>query len=223
MFYQCEFLYNINMLTSGRFSAKKTSVVLVIFLMVDFLAACNGEVPAVVVTMHPSAVPIVLTMTEIAKTVVVLEASATAYASTATPSPAPTREPDESELKNLISEEIKDQLIATLGSKITVVDVKFGPVDSEQFTELYVEMNCISDNNNICPSPQVVIAVFDACKAKKKKVVENVPFSTQIMTITIYDPGHTTHIVEVNWSDVIAYMNDDVPAEVFGKLIRYIQ
>ena len=126
-------------------------------------------------------------------------------------------------LQNLISATIKDQLITTLGAKITVVDVKFGPVGAQEFTNLYIEMNCISDNNGICPSNQVIVAVIDSFKEKKKKALENIPFTTQVLTITIYDPGHPTQVVEADWADVLAYINDDIPADIFSKLLRYTQ
>ena len=84
-------------------------------------------------------------------------------------------------------------------------------------------MNCIGDNNAVCPTTQVIIAVVDACKAKKKRVIANVPGTTQILTITVFDPITFPRVVEVNWSDVIAYINDDVTAEIFSRLVRYVQ
>jgi len=88
---------------------------------------------------------------------------------------------------------------------------------------LYVEMNCVSNGSNICPPSQVVSAVVDACKDKKKKFLANVPFDTERLIITIYDPGRATQVVEAKWSDVLAYINDDMTAEVFGRLIVYTQ
>jgi hypothetical protein len=206
---------------------KRISVVAIAFLVFIFLEACNGvETPVVVVTMHPSAVPLVMTMTEIAKTVEVLGQTVTVYASTPTPSHTPvppTKVPDATELKNLLSSALKDKLIATFGAKISVEAVKFGPIAAPEYTELYIEMNCESANNSVCPSSQVIIAVVDTCKEKKKKLLENIPNKTQVLTITIYDPGHSPQIVEVDWSDALAYINGDIPAEIFGKLIRYVQ
>ena len=104
-----------------------------------------------------------------------------------------------------------------------MVDVKFGPVGAQKYTQLYVEMNCVSNGSNICPPSQVVSAVVDACKDKKKKFLANVPFDTEKLIITIYNPGHATQVVEAKWSDVRDYLNDDMTADVFGRLITYTQ
>ena len=200
---------------------KKFSIVLVIFLLFAFLAACIDDEIIIPVTGNSSAQPLLDTMTAIAKTVEGI--AATAYAATHTPSPIPTSTPSENEIKNLINNAIKDKLISSLGVKITVGDVKFGPVGAQKYTDLYIEMNCVSDNNNVCPSSQVVSAVVDACKEKKKKFLENVPFEIQVLIITIYDPGHATQVVEADWSDVLKYINGDIPAETFSKLIRRYQ
>lgn len=175
------------------------------------------------VTGNASAQPLLDTMTAIAITVEGIAGSATAYAATPTPTPVPTATPSENEIKTLISNTIKDKLIASLGMKITVVDVKFGPVGAQKFTDLYIEMSCMSDNNNVCLSSQVVSAVVDSCKEKKKKFLENIPFETQMLIITIYDPGHATQVVEADWSDVLAYINGDMTAGSFSERIRYTQ
>ncbi len=200
---------------------KKYSVVMVLIILYVLLAACIDDTAMIPVTGNPSAQPLLDTMTAIAKTVEGIAGSATAYAATPTPSLTPTPTPDENEIKNLISDAIKDKLIASLGMKITVVDVKFGPVGAKKYTELYIEMNCVSDNNNICSSSQVVSAVVDSCKEKKKKFLENIPFETQVLIITIYDPGHATQVVEADWTDVLDYINGDMNAGVFSRLIRY--
>jgi hypothetical protein len=203
---------------------KKCSVVLVFFILFALLAACGSDPTIIPVTgSNPSAQPLLDTMTAIAITVEGLAGSATAYADTPTPSSTPTPLPNENEIQSLIDNTIKDKLIASLGMKITVVDVKFGPIGAQKYTHLYVEMNCTSDGNNGCPSSQVVSAVVDSCKEKKKKFLENIPFDTQVMLITIYNPGHATEVVEANWSDVVAYVNGDMSADVFGRLIRYTQ
>ena len=203
---------------------KKCSVVLLLLILFALLAACMDDPAIIPVTgIDPSAQPLLDTMTAVAQTVDVLAGSATAYAATYTPSPVPTATPSENEIKNLIGNTIKDKLIASLGVKITVVDVKFGPVGAQKYTHLYIEMNCMSDGNTVCPSSQVVSAVVDSCKEKKKKFLENVPFDTQTLLITIYDPGHATQVVEAKWPDVLAYINDDMTAEVFSRLIVYTQ
>jgi len=202
---------------------KKVFAVSVIFLLFVFLSACSDDKVPIQVTIHPSAQPLLETMTVIAKTVEVLGGSATAYAATLTPSPPPTKIPDSVELKTLISNEIKDKLIVNLGAKITVEDVKFGPMGAQEFTELYIEMKCATDNNSICPSGQVIIAVLDACKAKKKKVIENVPASTKLLIITVYDPGHPTKSIAAIWTDVRAYLDDKLTGDALGRLISYTQ
>lgn len=203
---------------------KKYSVMLVLLILFAILAACGND-PAIIPVSggNPSAQPLLDTMTAIAQTVEGFAGSATAYAATPTPSSTPTPIPDENEIKNLIDNAIKDKLIASLGVKINVVDVKFGPLGAQKFTHLYIEMNCISDGSIVCPTSQVVSAVVDSCKEKKKKFLMNVPFDTEKLIITIYNPGHTTQVVEANWSDVLNYVNDDMTAEVFGRLITYAQ
>jgi hypothetical protein len=45
--------------------------------------------------------------------------------------------------------------------------------------------------------------------------------SFQLLSITIYHPGHTTMIVDVDWSDVLLYLDGDILPYVFIKLLRY--
>ena len=205
---------------------KKLSVILAIFLLFVFLAACNGDLPVVVVTVHPSAGPLLLTMTEIAKTVEVLEQSATAYAATITPSltPAPpTKTPDLNEVNMIVSTAVHENLNATFGADITVTNVTFGPVGAKELTHFYIELNCRGDNNTLCPSTQAVISVVDACKVKKKDIRGNIPFTIQTLIITIFDPLNSPKVIEADWSDVVAYVDGEIPAEIFSKLIRYVQ
>jgi hypothetical protein len=162
-------------------------------------------------------------MTVIASTVEAIGGSATAYAATLTPIPTPTKIPDPGEVNKTISNAMNDQLISTFGARITVEDVKFGPIGAQEFTNLYIEINCVGDNNALCPTSNVIIAVVDACKDKKKKVLENIPSKIQLLTITIFDPITLPKIVEINWSDVLAYINGDIPGDVFNRLIRYDQ
>ena len=202
---------------------KKGSIVSILFILFASLAACMDDEIIIPVTGNASAQPLLDTMTAIAKTVEGIAGSATAYAATLTPTPRPTATPNENEIKNIISDAIKDKLIASLGAKISVVDVKFGPVGAQEYTDLYIEINCASDNGSVCPSNQVIVAVVDSCKEKKKKVIENVPGSTQKLAITIYTPGYSTTVIEAKWSDVVAYFNDKITADVFGRLITYAQ
>jgi hypothetical protein len=155
------------MLKTRAVFLKRTLAVSTLSLVFIFGSACADEmIPVTGSNLNPSALPLLYTMTSMANTVEVLGQTVTAYAATLTPSPVPTKIPDENELKKLISETIKNQLVATLGAKITVVDVKFGPVGAQEYSSLYVEMNCISDNNGTCPSTQAIIAVVDSCKEK---------------------------------------------------------
>ena len=127
---------------------KKCSVVLILLTLFALLVACGADPAIIPVTgVDPSAQPLLDTMTAIAQTVDILAGSATAYAATYTPTPIPTATPNENEIKNLIDDTIKDKLIASLGVKITVVDVKFGPVGAQKYTQLYVEMNCVSNGS----------------------------------------------------------------------------
>jgi hypothetical protein len=69
----------------------------------------------------------------------------------------------------------------------------------------------------------VIIAVVDAIKEKKKKILENIPSKTELLTITIFDPKTLPKVVEVKWLDVLAYIDGELPGEDFNKLIRYVQ
>lgn len=59
---------------------------------------------------------------------------------------------------------------------------------------------------------------MDACK-EKKMFLANVPFDTEKLIITIYDSGHTNQVMEANWPDVLAYINNNMAADFFGRLI----
>jgi hypothetical protein len=201
---------------------KKCLVVSIIFFLFAFLAACIDDKVLIPVTApDPSVQPLLDTMTTIAKTVEVIAQTATAYSLSPTPTNTPTNTPDSGALNKTISDSINNQLLSAFGAKITVVDVKFGPIGAQEYTNLYIEMNCASDNSTVCPTTQVIVAVMNAFKDKKKKIMENVPVKTQLLTITIYDPGHSTIVVEADWPDVLDYLNDKLPAENLSKRIRY--
>lgn len=207
---------------------KKILTVSTILLIFGFGSACADKSLISVTSsdIDPRALLLLNTMTIMAGTVESLGQTVTAYAFTPTPSNTPeppTKVPDATELRGLLSDTIKDELIATLGANISVVNVSFGPVGAQEFTELYIEIKCESQNNSSCPSSQAVAVVVDTCKDKKKKVIENIPNTTKLLVITIYDPGHSTQIVETDWSDVLAYMNGDIQPEIFIKLLRYVQ
>ncbi len=202
---------------------KKCSVLSIIFILFAFLAACIDNEIIIPVTGNSSAQPLLNTLTDIAKTVEVIAQTATAYSIPPTATNTPTNTPDPDVVNKTISDSINSQLISTFGAKITVVDVKFGPIGAQEYTNLYIEMNCAGDNNVVCPTTQVIIAVMDACKEKKKKILENIPRTVQVLTITIFDPITVPKVVEVNWPDMLAYINGDVPGEDFSKLIRYVQ
>lgn len=51
----------------------------------------------------------------------------------------------------------------------------------------------------------------------------NVPFDTEKLIITIYDSGHTNQVMEANWPDVLAYINNNMTANFFGRLIVHTQ
>jgi hypothetical protein len=199
---------------------KKCLVVSIILFLFVLLVACVDDKAFIPVT-APSAQPLLDTMTTIAKTVEVIAKTATAYSLSPTPTNTPTNTPDSGALNKTISDSINNQLLSTFGAKITVVDVKFGPIGAQEYTNLYIEMNCAGDNNTVCPTTQVIIAVMNAFKDKKKKIMENIPGKTQVLTITIYDPGHSTIVAEANWPDVLDYVNDKLPAENLSKRITY--
>lgn len=201
---------------------KKASVMSTIFFLFIFVTGCVDE-KIIQVTVNPSAQPLLKTMTVIASTVEVIAQSATAYSIPPPATDTPTKLPDPGEVNKTIKDEINNQLISTFGASISVVDVKFGPIGAQDLTYLYIEMECVGYNNAVCPTTQVIIAVVDACKAKKKKIIENVPKTTQVLTITIFDPVTRPTVVEANWSDVLAYLNDEVTAEIFSRLVRSFQ
>ena len=64
---------------------------------------------------------------------------------------------------------------------------------------------------------------MDACQERKKKILEYIPGQTQALTITIFDPTTLPRVVEINWSDVLAYIDGDVSGEDFSRQIKYVQ
>jgi len=202
---------------------KKFLAISTILLVICLGSACTDNSMIPVTGNDPTMQPLMNTLTAIASTVEAIGQTATAHSFTPTPSSTPTKVPDSTALRSLLSDTINGKLVAVLGTKITVVNVSYGPGGAKVFTELYIEMNCESQNNSVCPSPQVVTAVIDSCKENKKKVKGNVPTTTQLLVITIYDPGHATQVVEADWSDVTAYLDGDIPAEVFSQRLRYTQ
>lgn len=146
---------------------KKILAISTILLIFVFGSACADKSLIPVTSIDPKAVPLLNRITMLAATVEALGQTVTAIAFTPTPSHTPvppTKVPDATEIRNLLNDTIKDELIAILGAKITVVNVSFGPVGAVELTELYIEMNCESQNNSICPSPQAVAIVVDTCK-----------------------------------------------------------
>jgi hypothetical protein len=204
---------------------KKCLVVTTIFIVFALLTACKDNTVTIQVTINPSAQSLLNTLTVIASTVEAIGGSATAYAATLTPTNTPlppTEVPNEGEVKRLLMKAVEGDPAAAIGAKITISDVKFGPIGSQEHTELYVELNCEGTTNNTCPSTQAVIVVINGCKARKK-IVDFVPTTTGILKITIFDPRSSPKVVEIDWPDVIAYIKGDVTAEIFNKLIRYDQ
>jgi hypothetical protein len=201
----------------------KASALSIIIFSFIFLVACANGTPPATATVNPSAQPLMETIAVYAKTVEGIVGSATSYSFTPTLTYTPTVTPDAPEVNKTISNSINNQLISTFGAKITVEDVKFGPIGAQEFTNLYIEIKCIGDNNATCPTTHVIVAVMDACKEKKKRILENVPGTTQVLTITIFDPVTRPKVVEVNWSDVLAYINGDVLGEDFSRRIRSVQ
>jgi hypothetical protein len=216
------FLYNEYNPQKGGLMIKASALSIIIFSFI-FLVACANGTPPATATVNPSAQPLMETIAVYAKTVEGIVGSATSYSFTPTLTYTPTVTPNAPEINKTISNSINNQLISNFGARITVGDVKFGPIGAQEYTSLYIEIKCIGDNNSACPTTNVIIAVMDACKEKKKKVLENIPSTTQVLTITIFDPVTRPKVVEVNWSDVLAYINGDVPGQDFSKQIRYVQ
>jgi len=202
---------------------RKFLAISTIMLVFSLGSACSDKKLIPVTSIDTKALPYLYTLTVMASTAESIGQTVTAIAFTPTPTSTPTRVPDPTELRNLLTNAINGKLIAVLGAKITVVKVSYGPGGAQVPTELYIEVNCESENLSVCPLAQVVTAVIDACKEKKKKVVENIPGATQLLVITIYDPGHATQIVQADWAHVLAYLNDEITAENFSQLIRYTQ
>lgn len=202
---------------------KRFLVISALFFLLVLIAACSDEMIPVTGTLNPSAQPLLETLAVYAQTVEGIAGSATAYSFTPTLTFTPTVTPNAPEVNKAISNSINEQLISTFGAKITVQDVKFGPLGAQELTNLYIEINCTGNNNAACPTNYVIIAVVDACKERKKKILENIPSKTQVLTITIFDPLANPRVIEVNWSDVLAYINGDIPGENFNTLVRYVQ
>jgi hypothetical protein len=202
---------------------RKAFALSIVLLFFVFLAACIDNTIPVQPTVNPSAQPLLDTMAVIAKTVEGIAGSATAYSFTPTLTFTPTVTPNAPEVNKAITNSINEQLISTFGAKITVEAVKFGPLGAQELTNIYIEINCAGDNNSVCPMTHVIIAVMDACKERKKKILENIPSKTEALTITIFDPTTIPRVVEINWSDVLAYINGDISGEDFVKQIKYVQ
>ena len=196
------------------------SIVLISFVL---LAACSEDIVTIPITGDPTAQSLLVTMTEIAKTMDAIAQTVTAHSIPPTATPTLTKTPDPGSVNKTLNDSIKGQLISTFGASIIVQDVKFGPIGAQEFTNLYVEVKCQGDNNAACPTTNVIIALMEACKEKKKKILENIPRSTQLLTITIFDPMNSPRVLEINWSDVVAFINGDIPTDVFSRLIRYVQ
>jgi hypothetical protein len=202
---------------------KKALVVSVMIFLYAFLAACMDGTIDVTPTVNPTAQALMETIAIIEKTREGISASATAYSYTPTFTKAPTNTPDKETVIKIISDSINNQLISTFGADIRVEDVDFGPLGAQELTYLYIEIYCAGDNNAACPTSHVIIAVVDACKERKKKVLDNISKSTNMLTITIFDPVAQPRVVEVNWSDVLDYINNDLTGDEFIARIKYVQ
>lgn len=173
-------------------------------------------------SVNPSAEPILRTMTAMAWTVEVLGKTATEMSYTATPSPAPTSTPNLVVIENEIRASIQKNLVANVGASISLRSVKFLPEGSQAYTHFYIELDCSGANDAVCPKYQAVIAVIDVCKMKNDNFKSNIPPTLQTLVIRIYDPFAAPSLAEVNWSDVKAYVNGDIPPDIFARLIKYI-
>jgi len=195
---------------------KKCFSISILLFSLLFLEACLDDTLTPTPTVHPSAAPLLKTMEAIGGT-------ATAYAATLTPTLTPTKIPDQEGLLKAIRNGMKEQLGSSFGAKITVKDVKLGPIGSQYITNLYIEIDCASENNSVCPTSQVMIALMETCKDKKKQIGGNVPETTDTLTVTIFDPVNSPRVVEIDWSIVQKYMDEKADGEEINKRIRYTQ
>ena len=64
----------------------------------------------------------------------------------------------------------------------------FGPLETLEYTVIYIEMKRDGGTNYGCPASQEMSVIIDAFKDNKKKIKENVPETTQKLMITITNP-----------------------------------
>ncbi|GAB4420233.1 MAG: hypothetical protein Kow002_08510 [Anaerolineales bacterium] len=198
------------------------SVLMSIFIII---AACGNPDLTPLPTIHPSAQPLLHTMTIIASTVEGIGATATAYAASITPSstptetPTPTYIPDAGKVKKYMNTALEDELRDAMGTEMEVTEVIFGKDGESPYTELTIKMTCNHHGEPECDPVHAFIDLINACKKKNNDAIDYISSQTQWVMIWITTENNRTWATNVNWPDVIAYKNGELSAVEFQNRV----
>ena len=187
-------------------------IVFTLFILILIVGCTSSETPVsvVVITINPSAEPLLETMTVIARTVESIGQTATEYAATLTPTqtasstPTPTKIPDPGKVKEILNKAIKNELRNAMDTDMQVDEVIFRPEEAPPFTELEIRMTCDHQGDQECDPIRVFVELVNACK-KKNDALDYISNAPQIMWVSITTENNRTWTAYANWVDVIAF------------------
>ncbi|GEM_PF-4274780 len=204
---------------------RKLAVISCLLIVPVLFVACNpanslfGPTP----TYQPSAVGPMSTIEALNGTITVLGQSATvaAFTPTFTPTPTvtptPTQTPSEEKVAELLAKELEEDLLSTVGIRLT--EVSFGPKNApvDQLTELYVSLECAGQSTAF----EAFAAVMNAFR-NRKTAKNSVPGSTNVMKVLIYKGSEYKMRYEITWDLVVAYINRKITVDELRSKITMI-
>ena len=204
---------------------KKTLVLFCLLAVLVLLPACtfwNSPVEPTA-TYKPDAVGPMATIAALNNTVSALGQTATvaAFTPTFTPTPTitptPTQTPSAEKVAELLSSELEEDLLSTVGIRLT--EVSFGPKNApvDQLTELYISLDCAGQ----ATAYNAFVAVMNAFR-NRKAARNSVPGSTRVMKVLIYEGSEYKMRYEIAWEFVLAYINRKILAEELRTRITAI-
>jgi len=121
-----------------------------------------------------------------------------------------------------------DPLEETLDVKFSVIDAGFevsGDPVAITTLSVHVECECIKTKST-CTTERAFTAVAHVFEKDgiRKKILEQIPETLQVMQIRAFDRMQPIGIIEVSWSDLLAFANGEITGDQLGaRITRFTQ
>jgi hypothetical protein len=118
-----------------------------------------------------------------------------------------------------------DPLEETLDAKFSVTDIGFdisGDPPAITTLRVHVECECLKTKSS-CSTERAFVAVAHVFEKDgvRKKILEQIPKTVQVMQVRAFDRMQPIGIIEVSWQDLLAFANGEITGEQLGaRIIR---